>query len=72
MASLGTTIAFALVREWNAAIVSSVVVDVSLPLMCIFKGVGKGRLNWIADEYNINRTINTAVLKSSVKNLLIT
>lgn len=56
LASLGTTIAFALVREWNAAIVSSVVVDVSLPLMCIFKGVGKGRLNWIADEYNINRT----------------
>lgn len=28
--------------------------DVSLPLMCIFKGVGKGRMNWVADEYNRN------------------
>jgi hypothetical protein len=30
------------------------VADVSLPLMCIFKGVGRGRLNWVADEYNRN------------------
>lgn len=27
-------------------------VDVSCPLMCIFKGIGKGRMNWVADEYN--------------------
>lgn len=26
--------------------------SVSLPLMCVFKGIGKGRLNWIANEYN--------------------
>jgi len=26
--------------------------DVSCPLMCIFKGIGKGRMNWVADEYN--------------------
>ena len=30
--------------------------DVSFALMCILKGVGKGRMNWVADEYNrINR-----------------
>lgn len=27
-------------------------VDVSCPLMCIFGGIGKGRMNWVADEYN--------------------
>lgn len=32
--------------------ISSIIADVSLPLMCIFKGIGKGRLNWIADDYN--------------------
>lgn len=32
--------------------ISSIIADVSLPLMCIFKGIGKGRLNWVADDYN--------------------
>ena len=26
--------------------------DISCPLMCIFGGIGKGRMNWVADEYN--------------------
>ena len=54
-ASLGTTIVLVFVKEWNAAIISGVVADVSLPLMCVLKGVGKGRINWVADEYNRNR-----------------
>ena len=37
-----------------AGSVTGVVADVSLPLMCIFKGIGKGRMNWVADEYNRN------------------
>lgn len=28
------------------------VAGVSLPMMCIFKGIGKGRLDWVANEYN--------------------
>ncbi|MBP5135637.1 MAG: hypothetical protein ILP24_07775 [Paludibacteraceae bacterium] len=54
-ASLGTTIVLVLFKEWDAAIISGVIADVSLPLLCVLKGVGKGRINWVADEYNINR-----------------
>lgn len=32
--------------------IPALAVDVSCPLMCIFKGIGKGRMNWVADEYN--------------------
>ena len=32
--------------------IPAIVADVSLPLMCIFKGIGKGRMSWVADEYN--------------------
>lgn len=28
------------------------IADVSLLTMCILKGAGKGRMNWVADEYN--------------------
>lgn len=41
----------------NAGIVLTVsgsIANVSLPLMIAFKSIGKGRLNWIADEYNRN------------------
>lgn len=34
------------------AYVCAAVADISLPLMCILKGAGKGRMNWVADEYN--------------------
>ena len=32
--------------------IPAIVADVSLPLMCIFKGIGKGRMSWVADDYN--------------------
>lgn len=32
------------------------IADVSLPLMCVFKCAGKGRMNWVADEYNKSRS----------------
>ena len=32
--------------------IPAIAADVSLPLMCIFKGVGKGRMSWVADDYN--------------------
>jgi hypothetical protein len=58
--SLCSTVAFTIINATGngsygtsvAAITSGVVADVSLPLMCIFKGIGKGRMNWVADEYN--------------------
>ena len=34
------------------AYITGAIADISLPLMCILKGVGKGRMNWVADEYN--------------------
>lgn len=58
--SLCSTVAFTIINATGngsygtaiAAIASGVVADVALPMMCIFKGVGKGRMNWVADEYN--------------------
>ena len=58
--SLGATVVFTIINVTGAgtygtsiaAIASGAVADVSLPLMCIFKGIGKGRMNWVADEYN--------------------
>lgn len=41
------------VNTWTQGlIIGAIVGDVSLPLMCVFRGIGKGRLNWLADEYN--------------------
>lgn len=41
------------VNTWTQGlIIGAIVGDVSLPLMCVFSGIGKGRLNWLADEYN--------------------
>ena len=34
------------------AYIPAVAADVSLPLMCIFGGIGKGRMSWVADDYN--------------------
>ena len=38
--------------------IACLVAGVTLPFMCIFKGIGKGRLNWIAGDYNRNGGIN--------------
>jgi hypothetical protein len=32
--------------------IPAIAADVSCPLMFIFNGIGKGRMNWVADEYN--------------------
>lgn len=31
---------------------SLLLTNVSIPLMCVFRGVGKGRLNWLVDDFN--------------------
>jgi hypothetical protein len=31
---------------------SSGFANVTLPLMCIYYGIGKGRMSWVADDYN--------------------
>ena len=32
--------------------IPAIVADISLPLMCIYSGIGKGRMSWVADDYN--------------------
>ena len=32
--------------------IPAIAADVSLPLMCIYSGIGKGRMSWVADDYN--------------------
>ena len=59
-ASLGATVLFSIVGLADeedllwVAMGTGIVADISLPLMLVFKGVGKGRMNWVADEYNKN------------------
>jgi len=53
--SLGATVGFYLAGNYNAAIISGVVADVNLPLLIIFKSIGKGRMSWVADDYNWSR-----------------
>ena len=59
MISLITTVGFTAVATTNHdndmlinAYVSGAIADISLLSMCILKGAGKGRMNWVADEYN--------------------
>lgn len=33
-------------------LVSGVIANISLVLMCVLKGAGKGRINWVASQYN--------------------
>ena len=53
--SLGATVGFYLAGNYNAAIISGVIADVNLPLLIVFKSIGKGRISWVADDYNWNR-----------------
>lgn len=74
--SFGATVVLAIVNsvdyEYGTALamtITGAVADVSFPLMLIFKGVGKGRMNWVADEYNRNGKsysyqISPSILKS--------
>ena len=34
------------------AYIPAIAADVSLPLLFIFNGIGKGRMSWVADDYN--------------------
>ena len=40
------------------AYVLELTADVLLPLGFIFKGIGKGRINWVAEDYNRNQNKN--------------
>ena len=59
-ASAGLTILFSItaaVNDYNliyAALATGTIMEVSLPMMLVFKSAGKGRLNWVANEYNRN------------------
>ena len=64
--SLGATVMFTATAEDSGdpdllimAYGSGIIAGISLPLMCIFKGIGKGRMNWIADDYNSKSRRNT-------------
>lgn len=49
------------------AYIPAIAADVSLPLLFIFNGIGKGRMNWVADEYNgSQRTATSYSLTPSV------
>lgn len=36
----------------NYTYIGALISDISCPLWLVFSGIGKGRLNWLADEYN--------------------
>lgn len=45
--------------------------DIFLPLGFIFKGIGKGRINWVCDDYNENKgnislNLTPAVMKTNI------
>lgn len=42
----------------SAAIISGAVADVGLCLGFIFKGIGKGRRNWVVQDYNMNHSVS--------------
>ena len=41
-----------------AARLCAIPADVFLPLGFVFKGIGKGRINWVAEDYNRNQNKN--------------
>ena len=63
--SLGATAGFLVAENSDAATVSGIIADVSFPFLCICKGIGKGRMNWVADEYNRNIRANTTSFQIS-------
>ena len=38
--------------------IPAIAADVSLPLWIVFSSIGKGRMNWVANEYNNNKSIS--------------
>ena len=59
--SLGALVASAMAYSYGgetvfyaSEVAMGLVANASFPLMLIFKGIGKGRMNWVADEFNRN------------------
>jgi hypothetical protein len=38
--------------------IPAIAADVSLPLWIVFSSIGKGRMNWVANEYNNNKSVS--------------
>ena len=64
--SLGLSTIFLLADAEVPLSITLPIAGISCPLMCIFKGVGKGRINWIADDYNQKHNIFSYVVSPSV------
>jgi hypothetical protein len=47
-------------------IVTGSVASVTLPVMCVFNGIGKGRMNWVADEYNKSNGVYSYQISPSI------
>lgn len=65
-ASLGLTIVFVVVNEEVPAVITGPIAAASLPMMLFFKGVGKGRMDWVAEEYNNSHSSVSYNLSPSV------
>jgi hypothetical protein len=49
-------------RNYNMAVLFAEIADVGICLGCVFKGIGKGRLEWVKNTYNTGR-YQTSTLK---------
>ena len=38
--------------------IPAIAADVSLPLWIVFSSIGKGRMNWVANEYNNSKSVS--------------
>lgn len=53
--------------------IPAAVADVAFPLELIFNGIGKGRMNWVADEYNrqsrssYSWSVSPSIMRSNVQ-----
>ena len=53
--------------------IPAAIADIALPLELIFNGIGKGRMNWVADEYNrqtrnsYSWSISPSIMRSNVQ-----
>ena len=65
---IGTTVATVAVLAAGLATVNknllymgyipAVAADISLPLWIVFSSIGKGRMNWVADDYNNSKSVS--------------
>lgn len=43
------------IEDWSFTYLCAAIADICIPIGCILRGVGKGRISWIADKYNNKR-----------------